>query len=353
MIYSAFMRRPKSQAGLTRIQEVRASRPRGRPSELSDPQLQNRRGQLVQIFEGTWGEIGWELQKCKKADDLIRVFNPIAKPESWVGNVMELFCRPCSEPASGTSLRRVRTELGTLAEPMRATDESHRRAKEQLQQVASVVSLAKARGRRIVKRALKRRRKEFWKTSQLYRGLHDHYGQLTKRLRHLEAAFARQELLRFLKSRRYSLRPLALANAAAGLPYMGWRQSMRRSTKTPYAIADGPMYQVFKAIRYLAATATKKTPDGLVISFEDSIPSLPSRYGLAKTQLAETWFYLERALRQAYRTKPHPKAWPFEITKLYFKQLGSPKSQVDIVLAEQAKLTLSETRNSPPTSMIK
>jgi hypothetical protein len=103
------------------------------------------------------------------------------------------------------------------------------------------------------------------------------------------------------------------------------------------------MYQIFKAIRYLTSNANKKTENGLVITFEDSIPSLPSRYQLPKTELAEKWFYLERALRQAYRTKIHPKALSFEITKQYFKQLQS-QSQVDMVLAEQAKITLSKPR---------
>jgi hypothetical protein len=71
------------------------------------------------------------------------------------------------------------------------------------------------------------------------------------------------------------------------------------------------------------------------------IPLLPSRYQLPKAELAEKWLYVERAIRQAYRAKPHQKALPFEITKRYLKQIQS-QSQVDMVLAEQAKLTLSK-----------
>jgi hypothetical protein len=139
---------------------------------------------------------------------------------------------------------------------------------------------------------------------------------------------------------------------------MGWRQSIRRNAKAPCVIATGRMYQIFKAIRYLASNANKRTENGLVITFEDSIPSLPSRYQLPKNELAEKWFYLERALRQAYRTKLHPKALPFEITKWYFKQLQS-QSQVDMVLAEHARLTLSKPhpvaqgRTLPGTDMLK
>jgi hypothetical protein len=335
----AFMRRSKSQEGLTAFQEGRASR--GRPSEMSDPQLHNRRDQLVQIFEGTWGEVGWKLQRCKKADDLIGIFAPVAAPGSWICGVMRVFCHPSSEPGSGASLRKLRAELQALAEPIRVTDESHRRAEEQLLQVNWALTQAHGRTRRIVKRARKKRRKEAWKAAQQYRSLSNNETRLKTRLEDVGSNFARQEILRFLKSKRYGLTPLSLAGAAAGLPYMGWRQSMRRSTKTPCVIAMGPMYQIFKAIRYLATNANKKTENGLVIAFEDGIPSLPSRYQLPKAELAEKWFYLQRALRQAYRTKMYPKALPFEITKRYFIQLQS-QSQVNVVLAEQARLPVSK-----------
>jgi hypothetical protein len=357
VIDCAFMRRSKSRGDLTSFQEGRASRPRGRHSELSDPELHHRREQLVQIFEGSWSEIGWELQRCKKADDLIRIFAPVAVPGSWFRDAMTIFCRPSQEPASGATRRKVRAEWLALGKPMSAAEESNRRAEEQLQQVDRALTQAHGSSRRIVKRARKKRRKEAWKAAQQYRDVHNRDRRLATRLRNLEASFARQELLRFLKSKRYTLTPLNLAGAAAGLPYMGWRQSMRRTARAPCAIATGRMYLIFKAVRYLTKNVHTKTENGLVITFEDSIPSLPSRYQLAKNELAEKWFYLERALRQAYRAKPSPRALPFEITKRYFKQLAS-QSQVDMVLAEQGRITLSKPhpvaqgRTRPGTDML-
>jgi hypothetical protein len=108
------------------------------------------------------------------------------------------------------------------------------------------------------------------------------------------------------------------------------------------------MYQIFKSIRYLSLNARKGTENALVASFRDGIPLLPSRYRLPQGELAKDWLYLERAIRQAYRTKPHPKALPFEITKRYFKLIQS-RSQVDMVLAEQAKLTLSKKASGSPS----
>ena len=71
------------------------------------------------------------------------------------------------------------------------------------------------------------------------RTLSDVVRRLEARLRDLEAPFARQELFRFLKSKRYEVTPLALANAAAGLPYMGWRHSMRKNAEVQSIAANG------------------------------------------------------------------------------------------------------------------
>src|SRR5436309_2429007 len=99
---------------------------RGPQPELSDPQLQTRREQLVQAFEAAWGEIGGELRKCKKAADLIRIFGPFA--ESFIRDFVGMVCRASSDPVSAAHLRRVRAEARALVEPSRNADESRRQA---------------------------------------------------------------------------------------------------------------------------------------------------------------------------------------------------------------------------------
>src|SRR5271155_5271952 len=125
-----FMRRSKLAADLTRFSEDPIPRGRGRPSGLTDPQLHNRRDQLVQIFESTWAEIYRELQKCKKADGLIPALTPLADPRSWVRDATILFCRPSSEPGSGTALRKVRTEMRVVIPLLLSADQSKRQAVE-------------------------------------------------------------------------------------------------------------------------------------------------------------------------------------------------------------------------------
>ena len=320
------------------------SKRRGRHTAISDAQLHNRREELVQIFEGEWGKVGWELPRCKKASDVIRIFRPLAESPSWIANVVELFCRTSSEPVSDTAMRKIRSERRKLAEPTQIADESWRRAAEQLQRVNLALTQATGRSRRIVKGERRKARKLFWKAKQKWRSMTELEKRLEQRLRSLEASFTRQELIRFIKSDRYEVTPVTLANATAGLPYMGWRQSMRRCARAQSAAADGRSIQIFKAIRYLAAGASKRNKIAFVRSFHEDISLLPSRYGLARAELAEKWLFLERAIRQSYRTKTRRKAIPFEITNLYFKQLTSRSSQfqVDSVLAERARIPLGK-----------
>jgi hypothetical protein len=339
------MRRRKLAGDLTSFFGKPAPQRRGRPTALSDAQLHNQRDQLVQTFEVAWGEIGWELRKCKKAGELIRIFHPLA--EGYIQTTISVFCRPSTEPGSAATLHKVRAEMYSLVEPVRTADALRCQASEHLRRADWALVQAPKNKRRIVKRERKKCRKEAWKAAMQLRTLSDAKHRLEVRLQELEASFARQELFRFLKSKRYELTPLSLANAAAGLPYVGWRQSMRRCTKASSIVANGLMYQIFKSVRYLATSANKRTENALVTNFREGIPLLPSRYRLPRTELAEKWLYLDRAIRQSYRTKPHPKALPFEITKRYFKQIQS-QSPVDMVLAKQAKLNLSN--NAPVSS---
>jgi hypothetical protein len=231
--------------------------------------------------------------------------------------------------------------MRSVVEPLYRAEQSKRQAEEQLHQANWSLAQARGSSRRMVKGLRKEKRKQAWKAEVAYRSLAGKERQLRERLRGLEASFARQELLEFLKSERYTLTPLNLANAAAGLPVMGWRRSISRSKTAPSKIANGTMYQVFKAIRYLVTNANRKSENELITSFRDGIPSLPSRCQISKAELAKNWFSLRRAVRQAYRSDPLPKPLVCEITRRYFKLIHS-QSQVEMALTERFKLTLSK-----------
>jgi hypothetical protein len=312
--------------------------PLGRRSLIDDASLHNRRDQLVQIFEGFWGDIGRGLQITRKPDDLVSVFKAL-EGKVWDDFIL-LFWTYSTQPGVSGTPSKVRIELRRLGQPIRAADEANRNAYESLQRARLALSFQLSRHeRKPVRKEFVRRYKEARQVDEHCRRLIDKDRNLRAELKFAEANFIRREVFRFIKSKRYELNPLNLANAAAGLPYMAWRQSMRRCSKENCILANGTFYQVFKAIRYLVSSAKKKTIQEFVAHFQVDIPCLPSRYRLARTDFAEKWFFLERALREVFRKKLHPKTLPFEITKRYFLQLRV-QTHADILLAERAKLKL-------------
>ena len=317
---------------------------RGPRTELSDAQLQTLRNRLVQLFEGAWSRIGLELQRCEEPDDLIPVFSPYRN--SYAEEIFSVFCRPSDETATGATLRRIRRELRTIVAPSYAVEDSKRKTSQQLQKINWALTKAENLSRRIVRRERKKARKEAWKAEQQSRALVAEEKDLGGRLRKLEASFARQEIFRFIKSKRYELNPLSLANALANLPYSGWRQSAKRLNGVPSGVSNGSRYQIFKAIRFLTASANKKSANAIVADFPARIRLLPSRHGLARTQLANNWYFLARAIRQGYKTGESPDALHFRITELYFKHLHSA-TDVETVVAEHEKIQLSQRSTAP------
>ena len=312
---------------------------RGMRSAFTDEQLWNRRDQLVQTYEGSWGRVGRELVRLQRPEDVPAIFKPLQ--QCFISDIISVYCRPSCQPSSAKKLRKFRSKLSKVTKPWLDAEIVKRQALEQLQ----IADVAIARGNgRLLKRARKARRKEASRAMGKYRILDESRRQLELQIRELEPSFARHELFRFVKSKRYEINAENLANATAGLPYMGWRQSMRRCEKSKSAIANGGAIQVFKAIRYLVGIAVDKAEKALVAHFRGKIPSLPLRYKLPKTEFADKWLYLERAIRQACRTKPHPKFLHFEISERYFLQLQSFSPQ-DKALEVQNKLVLPARRS--------
>jgi hypothetical protein len=315
-------------------QQSRQSRRRGIPSAFTDEQLWNRRDQLVQTFEACWGRVGRELPRVKQSEDIAEVLEPLQ--QGYISDVISVYCRPSSQPPSPRKLRKLRNELRTATEPWLGSERAKMQALDHLHVADAAIANRKSR---TLRRARKARRKEAARAMGRYRIVDERRRQLEIQIADLEPSFARQELFRFVKSKRYEINAENISNAAAGLPYMGWRQSMRRCQKRKSQIANGGAIQAFKAIRYLVGIAIDKSEKSLVTHFRTKIPALPSRYKLPKMEFAEQWLFLERAIRQACRSKPHPKFLHFDITERYYAQMRSFSFQ-DKALASQNRLTL-------------
>ena len=69
--------------------------------------------------------------------------------------------------------------------------------------------------------------------------------RIEARLSDEQANYCQQQLLAFIQGKRYEYTPRRLANAIAGLPHIGCRQSALRSGKLPYLKEPAQSYRVF------------------------------------------------------------------------------------------------------------
>lgn len=331
---------------------------RGPQTELPDPQLITRREDFVRVFEGLWGEIGWGLQKCKRADDLIQILLPLSEIE-FIRKRASLFLREPSVQVQDVNLRALRAELQDAEQSGQRLDASIRQSLEYLRRLNNALVRARPSHTRLIKREQKRGRKyvsqasvdrQHWSQTQK-----DLDGQVFK----LEGDFARVQTFDFLSEKRYALTPLNLANAVSGLPYMGWRQSMHRCIGHKSQAANRLDYEIFKAISFISKDAKRTSLDVLTSHFRDGIFRLPNRFHAVrdefplrgdvpvKDELASKWFYLESAIRRAFQNKPRPKAYAFEIAKYYFRQVRAPHTEAERLVVPLKQLRLE--KGSPET----
>lgn len=312
----------------------------GRPTTISDNEIYARREEFLIAFEGLWGEIGWQLKRCKNETGVRSALAPLKKI-AFAERLSRVFFASPFPRASFELLRKTRTDLNDVLQRYRETELLVEGINNRLARAEHALSECSVKGRHLIRRERDEIAQEAVTGKQKLQTLNESQMNLRRRLSRLEGAFARQELLRFCKSGRYEITPLTLANAVAGLPDIGWRRSMQRCKDQKSNSGERLEYQIFKAIRYLTTKAKKKSADVLIREFHEILPRLPSRYRPARDELGKQWLFLKRALRRAHKVRVHPGALPFEISKHYFQQIRT-RSQEDRILAELAELKFSK-----------
>ena len=179
--------------------------------------------------------------------------------------------------------------------------------------------------------------------------------ELEKRLADQEAHYCRTQLLKFTRDRRYAHNPRNLANALAGLPYMGCRRSAARCAKLPYTYEPYMMYRVFEFVeRTWRLRRVANSAPGLEL-FRAAIAKLPRsvlvRIGgqqkrkrmenYFRRYLEENWAYLKEAIEYVLRGYQHPGQVPYLVTARFHANLSKPRTQADIFFAQQERLLTS------------
>lgn len=315
---------------------------RGRPIAIEDGSLIGAREHLVWLFEQTWADVGEHLPWIKKPADVLEVVRVWDNPNLATGSsyIAKTLFRSSSIPATQKWLHATRLHLGKLNEAISHGYETQEKCQRDLDTAQRALGdhLSEADKAKVLDQ-ISRRGQKLAVAKAEFEALQKKAQELREKLLDGEAGFARAEFVRFCRSNRYRLTPLNLANALAGLPHIGWRQSAARCRKHPSTQENGQSIQIFKAIQRIVRSCVRRSD--LIKHAETWLRDRKTKKSLGPAELRKKWYYLRWSLKTVLEAEPRvsSRSLPFAITREYWKRTSRP-SNVDALFEEEERIVL-------------
>jgi len=311
--------------------EQAAARKRGRPQSLRDEELWGMRGSFLDTLDRFWAQVGWELGKAKTIQQLRSAFQSL--PDS--SGRLQFFVRPSISKATPKSARVTQRRLGLLIARSRSSYEHQCKLQERLDRAKNALPQASSDFQKAeIEKLRGERQEELRSFSEEYDKLQRDERNLNEQLLDQFGYIAQNELLSFIRSRRYSFSPLSLANAMAGLPNMCWRQSFKRCLKLKEKPSLGFVY---RSVQFIDQVRKKSSKRNLANTLEAELCRQP-KANFAVQDMKKNWYYLRRAIEESVQQKSHPGAIPYRIFAEYRRKMSS-RSAIDWLLEEEQQLS--------------
>ena len=315
----------------------------GRPLAIDDGRLFNARDHLVWLLEQTWPDIGDRLQWIRKPLDVLDTLHVWNDANNcWNQHyVSKALLRPSTVPANAKWLATIRRRLGELNIAARNASEELDRCRQSVEKAERAFSdqLSPA-DKAVVQDQIARRRENFSNAEAKYEAARKRQDETQNLLLDGEATFARDEFVRFCRSNRYRLTPLNIANALAGLPHIGWRQSTNRCRTKAAVGVDGKSIQVFRTIERIVRSSVRRVD--LIRHAEKWLRSQKGKKkSLGVSELQEKWYYLRWSIKAVIEAVPRVQTrdLPYAIAREYRKRISRP-SNVDLLFEEEERIVV-------------
>jgi len=307
---------------------------RRRSPIIEDGRLWSDRDHLVWLFEVTWPDVGGKLWRIKTAADVLDGL------QTWKGRsnnyIVETLLRKESRPATAKVLNEQRRKMRLLVKARQKAWEYREKCHASVEVAERAFSSELTeRDKARVEELRARRHARFVEAEALYVAARDAEDQQEKLIRAGEAHFARVEFAQFCQSQRYRMTPVNIANALAGLPFIGWRQSALRCAPRQAQGANGGAMQVFEAIRRIVDSCTRRSL--LVKHAEHTLRSQGGNKSFAVSELRKDFYYLRSAIEEVLKTNPRRRELPYAIARDYMER-KSHISNIDLLFAEDEAL---------------
>ena len=188
----------------------------GRPT-IKDYWLSSNRDRLVDMLSSHWPVIGWQLTTADTREKIRQAFHPVKDHAD--NQLFSRLLRSTTLNAGASEIRRERqTVRDAAARRFRARDTCDK-CINACREIEIAMDQARPNQIEYVQREFYRRRTECQSAQDQLREASVTERNLENELADAEAAFAQDQLLEFIKEKKYALHPFNLGNAMAGLPY--------------------------------------------------------------------------------------------------------------------------------------
>jgi hypothetical protein len=337
----------------------------GRPQQIDDGRIFNRRDSLIQMLSDAWGDIGWEL-KCVNAPDELR------EALSCLGGIVYENQRRALQPLLQSTMGQA------SAAEIRATRKAIRNAGRHAYEILGTVGLQVDSKPTLISATDRLRDSEYVmaKVSNENLGivLDEHLSRLSvyrtlkhemdkieeerkaleTRLSNEEAFYAKDELFRFIKYKKYAYNPRNLANAMAGLPDIGCWQSFQRCEKEPSPLWPTrpeeipPLsYRVFEIIAGCWDHRDREPDITFLNLLRNRTRTIPESNDL-RQHLTKYWRYLRQAVEQIDLKRTVSGAVPYRVFGAIMRNIARPRSDEESVLAAKEQKDIEESLGSKP-----
>ncbi len=333
----------------TELEENPSTTVRGRKQAIEDELLWSNRDHLVGFLENTWPDIGGRLARVKTPSELLDVLQVWKQHNGHYQHyITQTLLQESCSPASANVLNERRRRLSELNVACSEARENLSKCREALEVATRALSPNLSNDdRAVVEEHIAKRTKKLTEAEEELHAANRRRSHLEQQLRDGESYFARAEFVDFCRSRRYRLTPLNLANALAGVPAIGWRQSIKRSQGEEPHGANGGTIQIFETIRRIVRSGTRRSL--LVPHAEQWLRARGNTKNYGTSELQKTWHYLKWAIKTVLESSPRvpTRELPFAIAREYDKRKFHP-SDVDRLFAEE-ECIVGKPRKSRPS----
>jgi hypothetical protein len=323
----------------------------GRPSALTNADLLQRRDQLHGIFAAHWPTIGWNCARSlSHIGPALRSLTNLKHPtiELLLSNTSGRALPDGAHPFQ-QKRKRLYKDLAEVEDRLSAVNtrviEGEGAFEQALNRFAIArdgYSWARKEGKKKKAKSLLKEREKWSSLCQRVQAelnrhkesLKDCYvelGEIRKKITEIEARFAQTELLQFVLSERYVFTPLNLANAAAGLPHMSWRNSFRLCLRGACSPETSINYLIVEAVNMILERTNPTSAEEAATEIRDQI-SKRKQFERVLEYLNKHWPELKDAVRKVWNSPAQPKSRAFQITALFLETLKAPKRAVNPLL---------------------